>query len=460
MRIAWLSSAATKSARTRPSMRRSKARSRSSWPMAATVEVMPILEMYKRHLVDYDLKTVEEISAAHGAPRAPTGRGHLEDDRGRRTGRDSHRRGHQPLLPRHAAQPRSPTCRCCSPATSASTALESYTWAGNYKGALLQASPWSGPGVGSYTHEDPFNPVLDEKARITHENMRHTTRRRGSLVLGLRRENAHGRSAQRGSTQFYRQDAHAHAHEGDLVQQRQFSQPGEMDLQHHCQRAAQGRHDRRSADRMDRQRRILPMSCCPSTRGSNCRITSVARPARTRSCRSGRAASSRFTTRSTMEGLCRSRRALTAKTGDQRFADYFKFVTEGKPRSTFSACSTTRTTTRGSDGPYNVDKMIAGEYGGEPGAGLMLFRTYPRVPFWEQIHDSIPFYTDSGRLPSYLRPPRSDRVRRKPHRAPRRCRGHTLFAERDRFHKPVYSASRLRDCTRHNSIPICGRCET
>jgi nitrate reductase alpha subunit len=31
----------------------------------------------------------------------------------------------------------------------------------------------------------------------------------------------------------------------------------------------------------------------------------------------------------------------------------------------------------------------------------MLFRTYPRVPFWEQIHDSIPFYTDSGRLSSY-----------------------------------------------------------
>jgi nitrate reductase alpha subunit len=46
-------------------------------------------------------------------------------------------------------------------------------------------------------------------------------------------------------------------------------------------------------------------------------------------------------------------------------------------------------------------KLIAGEYGGEPGAALMLFRTYPRVPFWEQVHDSIPFYTDSGRLHSY-----------------------------------------------------------
>jgi nitrate reductase alpha subunit len=30
-----------------------------------------------------------------------------------------------------------------------------------------------------------------------------------------------------------------------------------------------------------------------------------------------------------------------------------------------------------------------------------MFRTYPRVPFWEQTHDSIPFYTDSGRLSAY-----------------------------------------------------------
>ncbi len=49
-----------------------------------------------------------------------------------------------------------------------------HTWAGNYKGALMQASPWSGPGVGSYVAEDPFTPVMDETARITHENLRHT----------------------------------------------------------------------------------------------------------------------------------------------------------------------------------------------------------------------------------------------------------------------------------------------
>ncbi|RKY20597.1 MAG: hypothetical protein DRQ55_07245 [Planctomycetota bacterium] len=59
------------------------------------------------------------------------------------------------------------------------------------------------------------------------------------------------------------------------------------------------------------------------------------------------------------------------------------------------------TTTTGPKGSYQVDKLAAGEYGGEPGAALMLFRTYPRVAFWEQRNDSVPFYTDSGRLASY-----------------------------------------------------------
>ncbi len=31
----------------------------------------------------------------------------------------------------------------------------------------------------------------------------------------------------------------------------------------------------------------------------------------------------------------------------------------------------------------------------------MLFRTYPRIPFYEQVHDNEPFYTDTGRLHAY-----------------------------------------------------------
>jgi len=94
-------------------------------------------------------------------------------------------------------------------------------------------------------------------------------------------------------------------------------------------------------------------------------------------------------------------RAFSKSTKDRRFADYFKYVTENKAKVYLQRVFDNSTTTSTPQGPYDVDKVIAGDYGGEPGGVLMLHRTYPRVPFWEQIHDSIPFYTDCGRLAAY-----------------------------------------------------------
>ena len=59
---------------------------------------------------------------------------------------------------------------------------------------------------------------------------------------------------------------------------------------------------------------------------------------------------------------------LPRRRADKRFADYFKFITEKKSKVYIQRVFDNSTTTRGKDGPYDVDKMIAGEYGGEPGA--------------------------------------------------------------------------------------------
>ena len=43
---------------------------------------------------------------------------------------------------------------------------------------------------------------------------------------------------------------------------------------------------------------------------------------------------------------------------------------------------------------------MAGKY--SPSGGCLLnFRTYPRIPFYEQVHDSEPFHTDTGRMHAY-----------------------------------------------------------
>jgi nitrate reductase alpha subunit len=89
-------------------------------------------------------------------------------------------------------------------------------------------------------------------------------------------------------------------------------------------------------------------------------------------------------------------RALADVTGDTRFHDAFKFEHEGKREVYIQRMLDTCTTTAG----YKLGDIMAGKYG-PPGGALMLFRTYPRIPFWEQVKEDVPFLTDTGRMHAY-----------------------------------------------------------
>ena len=82
--------------------------------------------------------------------------------------------------------------------------------------------------------------------------------------------------------------------------------------------------------------------------------------------------------------------ALGEEMGDGRFADYWRFIREGKEDVYIQRLLDASITTKG----YRLEDILAGKYG-EPGAALMLFRTYPRIPFHEQITESLPFFTDT-----------------------------------------------------------------
>ncbi len=82
--------------------------------------------------------------------------------------------------------------------------------------------------------------------------------------------------------------------------------------------------------------------------------------------------------------------------GDQRLTDLWRFVHEGRSEVYIQRLLDASMTTRG----YKVSDILAGKYG-EPGAALFLFRTYPRIPFYEQMVDAEPFYTPTGRLQAY-----------------------------------------------------------
>ncbi len=102
-----------------------------------------------------------------------------------------------------------------------------------------------------------------------------------------------------------------------------------------------------------------------------------------------------FDTRGDIEVLALVGKALAARTGDARFRDCWKFVEEGNVEAYLqrivdhSACAA----------GYDVRDLHERAKRGVP--ALLLSRTYPKAVGWEQVAESRPWYTKSGRLEFY-----------------------------------------------------------
>ncbi|HUY31791.1 MAG TPA: molybdopterin-dependent oxidoreductase [Pirellulales bacterium] len=364
------------------------------------VEVLTTFEMYKRHLRDYDARTVEEISGApaHLVERLAADIWNTTEAGGPvaiHIGEGVNHYFHATLHNRASFLPLMLTGNFGKHGAGV------YTWAGNYKGALFQASPWSGPGVGAYTHEDPFAPVLDPDVRLTHHHLRQLSDVEDpsywacgerTLTVDLPKG---GRRTFTGQTHTPTPTKVIWYNNANFLNQAKWiyniliNVLPKVDLVIDQQIEWTG-----SAEYADV---VVPVNSWVEQEDYECG-GSCSNPF-IQVWKGGiKPVHDTIDDAAVFAGVAR---ALADKTGDGRFADYFKFVTERKAKVYIQRVFDNSTTTRGTDGAYQVDKVLAGAYGGEPGTALMLFRTYPRVPFWEQIHDSIPFYTDCGRLASY-----------------------------------------------------------
>jgi len=83
---------------------------------------------------------------------------------------------------------------------------------------------------------------------------------------------------------------------------------------------------------------------------------------------------------------------LAELTGEARLRDYFKFMLEEKTEVYIQRVLDASITTRG----YKADELLKSDKG-----WLMQFRTTPRIPAWEQINESKPFYNKTGRMEFY-----------------------------------------------------------
>src|SRR3989304_4033577 len=124
-----------------------------------TVTCSTLWSLYQTHLADYDMDTVCDIT---GAPRNLVER--LAPDIATmkplaiHQGEGINHWFHATEMNRASYLPLMLTGNIGKPGAGG------HTWAGNYKAALFQGSPWTGPGFKGWVAEDPFQLNLDAAA--------------------------------------------------------------------------------------------------------------------------------------------------------------------------------------------------------------------------------------------------------------------------------------------------------
>ena len=87
---------------------------------------------------------------------------------------------------------------------------------------------------------------------------------------------------------------------------------------------------------------------------------------------------------------------LTEITGDKRFRDYFAMVYMNRVDVYVQRMLDASSTCYG----YSADTMLKSEKG-----WMLMVRTYPRHPFWEETNESKPQWTRTGRYENYRTEP-------------------------------------------------------
>ena len=357
----------------------------------SSVEAMTLWEMYKIHLQDYDIDTVVEIThapkdlilrLAHDIATIKPVSIHY--------GEGINHYFHATLHNRATYLPLMLTGNIGIPGSGA------HTWAGNYKSALFQGSAETGPGFKGWVAEDPFQMNLDEKAHGKEIHAHAYTKdeepaywNHGDRPLIVETPK-HGRKVFTGKTHMPTPTKVMFFSNVNLINNAKHAYDMLKNVDPHVELIISV--DIEMTASVEYSDIALPANSWMEFEGLE--ITAACSNPFLQIWKGG--IKPLYDTRDDLTILAEIAKKLGELTGDKRFSDYWRFALEGKREVYIQRLLDSSTTTVG----YRVEDIMAGKYG-EPGAALMLFRTYPRNPFYEQVTDSIPFYTDTGRLHAY-----------------------------------------------------------
>jgi nitrate reductase alpha subunit len=355
------------------------------------VEVATLWTLYQEHLKDYDLDTVCEITHA---PRELVER--LASDIATmkpvaiHQGEGINHWFHATEMNRASYLPLMLTGNIGQPGAG------SHTWAGNYKAALFQGSPWSGPGFKGWVAEDPFEPTLDPaadgktvKAHAYTKDEEPAYWNHGDQALIVETPR-YGRRRFTGTTHMPTPTKAIVFTNVNLINNAKWAYGVIKNVNPNVEMIVS--IDIQMTASIEYADIALPANSWMEFEGLE--ITGSCSNPFLQIWKGG--IPPVFDSQDDLAILAGIAAALGDETGDRRFRDYFKFELEGRRDVYIQRLLDACTTTRG----YKLRDILAGKYG-PPGGALFNFRTYPRIPFWEQVHDDLPFLTDTGRLHAY-----------------------------------------------------------
>ncbi|MCI0568557.1 MAG: molybdopterin-dependent oxidoreductase, partial [Acidobacteria bacterium] len=355
------------------------------------VTVATLWSLYRTHLKDYDLKTVCEITRA---PQELVEQ--LAQDLATikpaaiHQGEGINHWFHATEMNRAAYLPLMLTGNIGRPGAGC------HTWAGNYKAALFQGSPWTGPGFKGWVAEDPFHLTLDPNVPGDRVHAHAYTKdeepaywNHGDLALVVNTPKF-GRKCFTGKTHMPTPTKAMIFTNVNLINNAKWAYGTIKNVNPNVEMIVS--IDIQMTASIEYADVALPANSWLEFEGLE--ITASCSNPFLQVWKGG--IPPVFESKDDVSILAGIASALGDETGDSRFRDMFRFEHDGKRDVYIQRLLDTSTTTKG----YKLEDIMAGKYG-PPGGALMLFRTYPRIPFYEQVHDDEPFHTDTGRLHAY-----------------------------------------------------------
>ncbi len=356
-----------------------------------TVEAATLWSLYRVHLEDYDLDTVVEIThsprelierlAEDIATLKPAAIHQGEGINHWFHATEMNRAAYLPLMLTGNIGRRGAGC---------------HTWAGNYKAALFQGSPWTGPGFKGWIGEDPFAPELDEnvdgkdvETRLTAKDEEPAYWNHGDKPLIVDTPK-YGRRCFTGDSHMPTPTKAILYNNVNLINNAKWAYEMIKNVNPMVEMLVS--FDIQMTASIEYADLALPANSWLEFEGLE--ITASCSNPFLQIWKGG--IPPVFNSKDDLMIIAGIARALSAETGEQRFAELFAFAEPEKRGIYIQRLLDSSTTTRG----FQLDDLMTGKHG-PPGGALMQFRTYPRIPFWEQMHDDEPFYTDTGRMHAY-----------------------------------------------------------